>query len=64
VIVGGNPAKIIKSLDPERKIKTRAALLHDAEAVEHEMMRVERYMLHQNTLLGWLKSLIKPGSND
>jgi acetyltransferase-like isoleucine patch superfamily enzyme len=64
VIVGGNPAKIIKSLDPEREIKTREALLHDAEAVELEMIRVERYMLHQNTLLGWLKSLIKPGPND
>ncbi len=64
VIVAGNPAKIIKSLDPDREIKTRHALLRDAEALELEMIRVERYMLHHNTLFGWLKSLIKPGAND
>lgn len=64
VIVGGNPAKVIKELDPERLITRRQALLEDAATLEREMVNVDRYVLHQNTLIGWLKSLVKPGPQD
>lgn len=64
VIVGGNPARVIKELDPAQPIVMRQALLQDAEALRHEMVKVDRYVLHHNTLLGWFRSLVKPGPRD
>jgi acetyltransferase-like isoleucine patch superfamily enzyme len=64
VIVAGNPAKVVKELDPDRPIRKRAALLHDPVALADEMDRVDRYLLQGNGWFGWLRSLVGPTRED
>ena len=64
VIAAGNPAKVVKQLDPDREITTRASLFADPALLESEMDKVDRYILHRNTLLGWLRVLLFPRAGD
>jgi len=64
VVVGGNPAIIVKELDPERKIKTRAEWFSRPEALAAEFDAIDRHLLHGNTWLGWLRSMLFPGRSD
>jgi len=60
VIVAGNPAKIIKELDPNVELLTRQVLYESGMANpdhEHEGMAD---MLKNNTTLSWLKSVLIP----
>jgi tetrahydrodipicolinate N-succinyltransferase len=59
VMAGGNPARVIKKLDPKRKMITRK----DRYANVMEMVRnleAEKESLKGNTLWGWVKSLFFP----
>ena len=64
VIVAGNPAKVVKALDPSKPIRKRASLLEDPEALAEEMDRVDRYLLHGNTWMRWLRTLLRPTRED
>lgn len=64
VIAAGNPAKVVKELDPGRTLVTRASLFEDPEALRDEMDRVDRYVLHHNSTLGWLRTLLAPRTGD
>ncbi len=63
-IAAGNPAKVIKPLDPERELITRASLLEDSAALDEEMDKLERYLLGSNTFLDWLRSVVLPRRGD
>lgn len=63
-IAAGNPARVIKPLDPDRELVTRASIFTDPPALEEQMDRVERYVLHHNTLLGWLRTILFPRRGD
>ena len=59
-IAAGNPAKVIKKLDPDEPMKTRAEWFSDPDKLEQDIIGIDREMLKNNTLLYWLKSIILP----
>ena len=56
VVVGGNPAQIIKELDPNVEGMTRIRLFEDPKGLEHLYDQIDRYTLKNNTSLNFLKS--------
>jgi acetyltransferase-like isoleucine patch superfamily enzyme len=58
VIAAGNPAKIIKQLDPDKPITTRKDRFSDIDKMNHALESAERKSLKGNTLFGWIKSLL------
>ena len=57
VVVGGNPAKIIKELDPSVDGVTRMKLFEDPEGLVDLYDQIDLYTLKENTLLNYLKSV-------
>ncbi len=64
VVVAGNPAKIVKQLDPDGPFRTRMDMLADPAALERFMDTAYQQMLAKNTFLGWMKSRIAPAKED
>ena len=62
VIVGGNPAKIIKELDPDKEKVTRMDLFKDPVALEELYDYLDKIDLKPNHLLGWIRSLFIPSN--
>ena len=63
-IAAGNPAKVVKPLDPDRELITRQTLFDDPEALADEMDKVDRWILGQNSTIGWVKSRLFPRRGD
>lgn len=57
VIAGGNPARVIKQLDPDKKIITRKDRFSDTDAMTRALAAAEKESLKGNTLFKWIKSL-------
>lgn len=64
VIAAGNPARVVKRLDPEEKIRTRAEWYSHPDTLFEDLDQWDRAMLKGNTLRGWLRSKLAPGKND
>jgi len=64
VIAAGNPARVIRPLDPDRALVRREQLLADPAALAANMDQLERYLLGPNTWLGWLRALLQPSRGD
>jgi acetyltransferase-like isoleucine patch superfamily enzyme len=64
VVVAGNPAKIVKELNPKGKFRTRMHMLEDPVALERFMDAAYEDMLASNTVLNWLRSILAPTKND
>lgn len=62
VVVAGNPAKVVKKLDPEREFVTRMDYFRDPEGLEHFFDAVDREVLAGNSLWRWLWSVVYPAS--
>lgn len=62
VVVAGNPARVVKELDPERGFKTRADYFADPVSLQRFFDQVDRDVLAGNRLWRWLLSLVHPGS--
>lgn len=60
----GNPAQVIRYLDPDRKIKTRAHWLKEPAMLARDFDHLDRAQLKGNTLSGWLRSVIFPQKGD
>ena len=56
VVVGGNPAKIIKELDPSIDGLTRMKLFEDPDGLKDLYDQIDNYTLKNNTLLNFIKS--------
>ena len=54
VVVGGNPAKIIKELDASKEGITRIKLFEDPEVYD----QIDQYTLKSNSFLNYLRSKI------
>jgi acetyltransferase-like isoleucine patch superfamily enzyme len=63
-VAGGNPAKVIRQLDPEKEIRTRAELFKDTDQLNKKIDDINRYTLHNNTVFGWLRSIFFPRRGD
>ncbi len=64
VIAAGNPARVVKSLDPDRKITTRADWFSNPAALQEEIDRIDREKLKGNTLRDWIRSCLFPSPGD
>lgn len=62
VVVAGNPAKVVKELDPGRAFVTRMDYFKDPAELERFFDAINREVLAGNTLWRWLWSVVYPGS--
>ena len=58
VIAAGNPAKVIKNLDPDKPITTRKDRFSDSDKMKHTFETAEKLSLKDNTFLGWIRTLL------
>lgn len=63
-IAAGNPARVVRELDPSCPMRKREELFREPERMAEEMDRLMRYMLRENTLGGWLRSVFSPTRED
>ncbi len=64
VVVAGNPAVVVKPLDPEKGFKTRAEYFADPESLERFFDGVDHMVLSKNGWLNWLRTLVWPRRGD
>lgn len=64
-IVAGNPARVVKQLDPQRQTRVRAELfgVPQAEFAQWEA-DMDRHFTAGNSLAGWLRARLFPGVAD
>ena len=60
VIVAGNPAKVVKELDPQREFHTRMDYFADPAGLEQFFDAVDRQVLQGNSFWRWALSLVYP----
>ena len=63
-IAAGNPAKILKQLDPARELTTRAHWFSDPDTLYEEIDRIDREKLGGNTFLDWMRARLFPARGD
>jgi acetyltransferase-like isoleucine patch superfamily enzyme len=61
-IVAGNPARVVRELDPGREIRTRMDYFADPEGLAAFFDAVDRQVLASNSLWRWLGSVLWPTS--
>jgi acetyltransferase-like isoleucine patch superfamily enzyme len=64
VIVAGNPAAIIKRLDPAKRYVTREEWFNTLEHIPEEVRASEQQRHAGNSLCGWLRSKFFPRKGD
>ncbi len=64
VVVGGNPAKVIKTINPKRKMLKREKLFEQGEFYLQNQRDLDRYVLSGNGWLNWLRSVLFPTRQD
>ncbi len=63
-IVGGNPAKKIKNINPEKRMLTREYLFKDQVGYARNQRKIAEYSLSDNRFHYWLKTLFFPTKHD
>jgi acetyltransferase-like isoleucine patch superfamily enzyme len=63
-VAAGNPAAVLKTLDPGRHVKTRAEWLANPGELAAQFDLIDRHLMEGNTWIGWLRSLIQPRRGD
>jgi len=63
-IAAGNPARVVKELDPGQPLTTRAHLFRDPEALLAGLEDFDRGLLRANSLRHWLRYLLFPSRED
>jgi len=64
VVVGGNPAKVIKTLNPNRRMLKREMLFSNSDFYEQNQKDLDRYVMEGNTWRKWLRVSLKPNNCD
>jgi serine acetyltransferase len=64
VIVAGNPAKIVKKLDPEKSFVLRESLFTGDLTFREYAYRLEKYTFYPNRFSTWLRTMIWPTKAD
>lgn len=60
----GNPARVVRELDPARELVTRERLFTGEESWEQYIEKFERWVLTPNTMRAWLRSIFAPTRED
>lgn len=64
VVVGGNPAKIIKHINPKRRMLKRELMFKDVDFYHENQQQLDRWVMRDNSTLGWLKSIFARSKRD
>ena len=64
VIAAGNPARVVRDLDPEEPIVTRAEWFKDRDGLKKEIEYIEWETLKNNSVLHWLRHLFFPAPGE
>ncbi len=59
-IAAGNPAKVIKEINPNKKMLTREIMFSDPEKFEKISRELDHLTLADNSILTWLRHLVVP----
>ncbi len=62
VVVAGNPARVVKTLDATVPRYTRADLYADPDQTAQQFRDLDRYVLGKNRFWFWLWTLVYPGA--
>jgi len=63
-IVGGNPARIIKRIDPNKRMVSREFLFSSSADYQQNQIELDKFLLHENSVFDWLRSAIAPNRED
>jgi acetyltransferase-like isoleucine patch superfamily enzyme len=63
-IYAGNPARLIKKLDPQHRYTTRQQWFADPLQLDRDIDQLDQLMLQHNTLGHWLRTVIHPSKED
>lgn len=63
-IAVGNPARVIKYLDPDTKVRTRGEWLANPRKLAREFDIIDRDQLKGNSVIGWFRALLFPRQGD
>lgn len=63
-IAVGNPATVIKYLDPDKPLKTRTDWLSNPAKLASDFEIIDRALMKGNSLAGWFRSLLFPRKGD
>lgn len=63
-IAAGNPAKVVKHLDPQKSFTTRQQWFSKSANLYAEIDQLDRQLLHDNSLLHWLRYVFFPSKGD
>ena len=63
-IAAGNPAKVVKQLEMDRPMRTRADLFEKPSEFADYIDHLDRIILKDNSMLNWLRSLLFPRRGD
>lgn len=63
-VAAGNPARIIKTINPNRRMLKRELLFSDPEHYFYNQDQLDKYMLANNGWWNWLRTCLKPGIQD
>lgn len=64
VVAAGNPADVLRQLDSNRYIATRADWFSDPEKLACQFDEIDRDILKHNTIFGWMRSRLFPRRGD
>ena len=64
VIDAGNPATVVKELDENEKMISRADMFSSPEELDALYLKIDRISLKENSFLGWVKSKFLPGKKN
>ena len=64
VVVAGNPAKIVKELDENEKMISRADMFSSPQELDALYLKIDQISLKKTSLLGWIKSKFLPNKNN
>lgn len=64
VIVAGNPAQVVKELDENERLISRADMFSSPDELDALYLKIDRISLKENSFLGWIKSMLFPGKNN
>jgi len=63
-IAVGNPAKVVKELDPTLQFTKRQKMFENPKQLAMNMDSFDKHFLKGNTTLGWLRSILFPRKGD
>lgn len=64
VIAAGNPAQVVRKLDPDEPLIKRQHWFADPDKLKRDIEKLDQENLYGNTFRGWIRSIVKPGMED